>query len=306
MGMSASIIDWGDAELQLTDRVSVLLGAERGVYPSGNSVLVKGDGESMLIDPSVSVVAKGGAPVDIDVVVNSHSHEDHLAGNGLFADARVHAHHDDLPGVHSLDGLIEVFGFDEAVAAEQRISFQQDFHYTPRPDATGFSDGHVFDLGGVNVEAMHLPGHTRGHSGFHIDGGVFFLSDIDLSGFGPYYGDVWSSLEQFEESLVKVREVEADWYVTFHQKGVIEGQALFLEMLDKFHGVIARRHGEMLDFLTEPRTIAEMAEHRFVYRPTVDIPFVQTVETRTAQLHIERMLRQGEVEAVEGDRYRRI
>ena len=65
---------------------------------------------------------------------------------------------------------------------------------------------------------MHLPGHTRGHSGFRMDG-VFFLSDIDLTGFGPYYGDVWSDLEDFEASLAKVRDEEADFYVTFHHKG---------------------------------------------------------------------------------------
>ena len=40
--------------------------------------------------------------------------------------------------------------------------------------------------------------------------GVFFLSDIDLTGFGPYYGDVWSDLEDFEASLAKVRDEEAD------------------------------------------------------------------------------------------------
>ena len=77
----------------------------------------------------------------------------------------------------------------------------EEFHYTPRPDANGFTDGHVWDLGGTHVEAVHLPGHTRGHSGFRIAGGVFFLSDIDLTGFGPYYGDVWSDLEDFERSL---------------------------------------------------------------------------------------------------------
>ena len=178
-------------------------------------------------------------------------------------------------------------------------------YYTPRPYAEGFTDGHVFDLGGLNITAMHLPGHTLGHSGFHIDGGVFFLSDIDLTGFGPYYGDVWSDLDQFEASLIAVREVDADYYVTFHQKGIIEGRELFVEMLDKFHGVIARRHGEMLEFLAEPRTIADMAERRFVYRPHVDIPFVQTVETRTAQLHIERMLVRGEAIEVDPGRFQR-
>ena len=30
------------------------------------------------------------------------------------------------------------------------------FNYAPRPDAEGFTDGHVWDLGSVHVEAQHL------------------------------------------------------------------------------------------------------------------------------------------------------
>ena len=125
-------------------------------------------------------------------------------------------------------------------------------------------------------------------------------------GFGPYYGDVWSDLEQFEESLRRVRDVEADWYVTFHQKGVIEGRETFLAMLDKFHSVIDRRHVEMLEFLTEPRSLADMAQHRFVYRPHVDIPFAGTVERRTAELHVARMLDRGEAVEVEPGRFQTV
>lgn len=301
--MTAKIVDWGTKERTLTDSVSVLQGAMFGSYPSGNSVVVRGSAESIIIDPSLTVVTEGGAPVHVDAVINSHSHEDHLPGNGLFSEARVHIHEDDLPGVQSLDGLLDVFGFDDVTRAEQAISFVEEMHYTPRPDAQGFSDGHVFDLGDVTVTAMHLPGHTRGHSGFHIDGGVFFLSDIDLTGFGPYYGDVWSDLEQFEESLRVVREVEAAYYVTFHQKGVIEGRETFIELLDAYHSVIARRHGEMLEYLAEPRSLDEMAEHRFVYRPHVDIPFVETVERRTAELHVARMLTRGEAVEVESGKF---
>lgn len=293
------IADWGADERQLTNNVSVLVGANNGGYPSGNSLLIRGAGETVLIDPSVDVVTHGGAPVPIDAVINSHSHEDHIAGNGLFADARVHVHHDDLPGITSMDGLMAVYGLD----GEPRRVFEQqvydEFHYTPRPDAQGFSDGHVFDLGGgTKVEAVHLPGHTRGHSGFRMDG-VFFLSDIDLTGFGPYYGDVWSDLEQFEESLIRVREEEAEFYVTFHHKGVIEGRETFVHMLDSFHSVIARRHNEMLDYLSEPRTIAEMADHRFIYRPHVEMAFLQSVETRSAEMHVARMLRNGEATEVD-------
>ena len=296
-------VDWGEQELRLTEHVSVLVGSDNGKYPSGNSLVVRGAGEAVIIDPSVTVVERGGASVPVDAVIVSHSHEDHMAGNGLFAEARLHIHDEDLPGARSLDGLMEVYG----LTGEPRAAFSREvvehFHYTPRPDAEGFTDGHVWDLGHAQVEAVHLPGHTRGHSGFRISGGVFFLSDIDLTGFGPYYGDVWSDLEQFEASLAQVRDEEADHYVTFHHKGVIEGRTEFLALLDEFAAVIPRRHAAMLAFLAEPRTIDEMVAHRFVYRPHVQHVFADSVERRCAAMHVQRMLVRGEAAEVEPGRF---
>lgn len=300
------VVDWGEAERRLTGAVSVLEGAKAGAYPSGNTLLVRGAGESVLIDPSVTVVERGGAPVPVDALINSHSHEDHVAGNGMYPTARVHVHHGDLPGVQSLQGLIDVYGFDEEVAEGFKSYVVDEFHYTPRPDAQGFSDGHVFDLGGLTIEAVHLPGHTRGHSGFRISGGVFFLSDIDLTGFGPYYGDAWSDLEDFTESLRRVRDEEADWYVTFHHKGVIEGRENFVRMVDEFAAVIDSRHAAMLEFLAEPRTIDDMVAHRFIYRPHVELSFADSVERRSAEMHLQRMFARGEAAEVEPGRYRAV
>jgi len=298
------MITWDDDARKLTEHVTVLVGPDNGAYPSGNSLVVRGSGESVIIDPSVTVVERGGAGVPIDAVINSHAHEDHLAGNGFFADARVHIHHDDLLGAESLDGLMDVYGLEGQPRKDFGLQVLDEFHYAPRPDAQGFGDGHVFDLGGIKVEAVHLPGHTRGHSGFRIDGGVFFLSDIDLTGFGPYYGDMWSSLEDFDESLRRVRDEEADWYVTFHHKGIIEGRGAFVERIDNFHAVIDRRHSAMLEFLAEPRTLDEMMTHRFVYRPHVEHVFADSVERRTAELHVARMSERGEAVEVEPGRWR--
>jgi glyoxylase-like metal-dependent hydrolase (beta-lactamase superfamily II) len=297
------IHDWGDAARALTDSITVLMGEANGGYPSGNSVLVHGGAETVIIDPSTTVVANGGAPLPVDAVLNSHGHEDHMAGNGFFADARVHIHEADLLAARSLDGLLEVYGFG-AEKAEMGAHFIEEFHYADRPDATGFRDGDVFDLGGVTVEAVHLPGHTRGHSGFRISGGVFFLSDIDLTGFGPYYGDLWSDLDDFEASLRQIREEDADFYVTFHHKGVIEGRSRFLEMIDAFADVIPRRHSAMLDFLSEPRTIEEMVAHRFIYRSHVDGSLADRTERRSAELHVARMVERGEAAWVDGERLR--
>ena len=287
---------WTGESRTLTDAVTVLVGADQGKYPSGNSLLVRGSGESAVIDPSVSVVAQGGVSIQVDAVLNSHGHEDHIAGNKMFPDARVHVHHDDLPALQSLEGMLEVQGPGPRERDLLAQLFVEEFHYTPRPDARGFSDGDVFDLGGVALEAVHLPGHTRGHSGFRISGGVFFLSDIDLSGFGPYYGDAWSDLDQFEASIAAVRGEEADFYVTFHHKGVIEGRAEFLRLLDAFEAAIPRRHAAMLAFLSEPRSLADMVRHRFIYRPGAQSVFADRVEARSAELHLDRMRRRGEIE----------
>lgn len=298
------VVDWGPDERVLTERVSVLVGERNGNYPSGNTLLVRGEGETVVIDPSIELTRRGGAPSPVDAVINSHAHEDHMAGNHLYPDARVHLHHLDVPGAQSLDGLLDVYGIEPERRAALGSHLVERFDFAPRPDAIGFGDGHVFDLGGVEIEAVHLPGHTRGHSGFRVSTGVFFLSDIDLTGFGPYYGDAWSDLDDFEQSLVEVRDEHADFYVTFHQRGVIEGREHFLELLDAFASVIPRRHDAMLRFLAEPRTVDDMVEHRFIYRPHVDLIFVPMVERRSAELHLQRMLRRGEAVEVEPGRYR--
>ena len=294
---------WGDAARSLTDAVTVLIGDGSGGYPSGNSLVVEGAAETVIIDPSVTVVANGGAGVPVDAVINSHGHEDHMAGNGLFADARLHIHEADLLAAQSLDGLMAVYGFEGEAEVDARETFTTEFHYTDRPDATGFTDGDVFDLGGISVEAVHLPGHTRGHSGFRIPGGVFFLSDIDLTGFGPYYGDVWSDLDDFEASLLKVRDEDAAFYVTFHQKGVIEGRETFVEMIENYLSVIPRRHDAMLEYLAEPRSLEDMVQHRFMYRAHIPGDFADRAERRCAELHLQRMLARGEAEQTDDGRY---
>ena len=298
------VVSWGEDARALTPAVTSLGGPSLGSYPSGNTLMIQGSSETVVIDPSVTVVEKGGVPLDVDAVINSHGHEDHVAGNGMFPDARIHIHEADISVAHDLEGLLTVFGYNTAEHPEMALHFQEQFHYTPRPDATGFHDGHVWDLGGVTVEAVPLPGHTAGHSGFRISGGVFYISDIDLSGFGPYYGDIWSSLDDFERSMEIVREEDARFYVTFHHKGIIEDRATFLEMLDGFAAVIPRRHAAMVEFLSEPRTVDDMVARRFVYRPSDDVVFAENVERRTAELHLDRMLERGEAAELEPGLYR--
>src|SRR6185295_11227014 len=120
----------------------------------------------------------------VDRVLNSHCHEDHVAGNHRFASVPWHLHELDLPGIRSLDGMMAIYGMPGAVGDAFREIVAHDFHYMARPDAAGFTDGAVFDVGGARVRVVHAPGHTREHCVLHVEpDDVLYLGDIDLSSF---------------------------------------------------------------------------------------------------------------------------
>ena len=119
-----------------------------------------------------------------------------------------------------------------------------EFHYTERPDALGFADGERFDLGGgLRVEVVHLPGHTRGHCGFLVEpDGVFFVADVDLSSFGPYYGDHWSDLEDFEAGAGPLPRDRRPLVRDVPPQGRGRGpRRASSQQLDAFEAVITRR-----------------------------------------------------------------
>ena len=287
--------------------VTVLYGERRGKYPHGNSLLVRGDAETAVIDPSLGLIPRREQLPKVDRVINSHCHEDHIAGNFLFPDIPWHLHEADAPGIRSLDGLLAIYGMPEDTDVSFRKVLVDDFHFTPREDPVAYRDGDVFDLGGVVVGVIHTPGHTRGHCALRVESGgddLLYLGDIDLTGFGPYYGDAWSSLEDFEATLEKVKGLKARWYATFHQIGVVERDD-FLERLDRFGAVIQRREERLLEFIEEPRSMDEIAAYRIVYRPADPVFYADAVERRSSEQHLERLCAQGRAIRLEGERFQR-
>jgi glyoxylase-like metal-dependent hydrolase (beta-lactamase superfamily II) len=275
--------------------VTVLYGERRGKYPHGNTLIVRGRDRSLAIDPSLGLVARG-APPRVDAVLHSHCHEDHFAGSFLYPDVPWLFHEADLPGIRSLDALMELYGYPEPIRSAWSKAVVAQFHFTPRPDATAYRGSDVFDLGGVTVEAIHAPGHTRGHCFFRVEpAGLVYLADVDLSSFGPYYGDAWSDLEDFERTLAMARDIDARYYATFHHIGVIEGKAAYLERLDRFAAVIADREQRLLAYLAEPHTLDDIVRHRFVYRPQDQVAFADGVERRSMAMHLARLVGDGRV-----------
>ena len=281
--------------------VTLLASPEGGRYPSGNSLLISGTDRTVLVDPSIEVHRRGGSSDAVDLVVISHAHEDHLAGLHLFPDLPVLAHPAEVGAVRSPEVLLAGFGMRSSEAGGFRERLRDTFHLSERQDVGTFEDGDVVDLGGRTLTVLHLPGHTAGHCGLLVEpDGFFFLGDIDLTSFGPYYGDLSSSLDDFLTSIGRLRDVDARWYGTSHQVGVLDDRQAFLDALDRFAAVVDRRDETLLRLLRQPRTLADVVAHRLVYRPHVELPFVEAVERRTASLHLERLERHGLVVPTDG------
>ena len=225
-----------------------------------------------------------------------------MAGLHSIPRTPVFAPEQDLAAVQSWEGLARHYGYRPQVLARMRAKIEREFHYVPRPDAVGYPDGHVWDLGGVQVRAVHMPGHTAGHSVLLVEpDGLAFIGDIDLTGFGPYYGDACSSLAAFRGTLETIAELPARAWATFHHKGVITDRAKFLELLDAFKEKIDRRERAILGALaTQPRSLDALVSHRFLYPPDYSDIYIDDAERKTVVEHLDELIASGRVALHDG------
>ena len=297
-----------DAPVLRFGPVAVHLGAKSGKYPDGNQVLV--DGAELRVAFDTPLVANRIGPTfdTVDMVILGHVHEDHMAGLHRVPHARVQVHEADLAAAQSWEGLGRHFGYPPEVLAPMRDKLRAEFHYAPRPDATAYADGQVWSLGGgVSVRAQHLPGHTAGHCALvEQSHGVAFIGDIDLSSFGPYYGDATSSLADFRRSLAAVAALEARVWVTSHHRAVVTERADFLAQLAAFTAKLDEREAKLLAMLAAgPQSLDDLARQRLLYPPEHDALWVGFVERRSIGMHLDELVADGRVRALDDGRFER-
>jgi glyoxylase-like metal-dependent hydrolase (beta-lactamase superfamily II) len=286
--------------------VNVYAGEKSGKYPDGNQVTVRGADTLAAFDTPLVANRLGSELLDADIVVLGHVHEDHMAGLRRLPHVPVFVHEADVEAARSWEGLSRHYGYVPEVLAGMRTMIEQKFHYAPRPDAQAYKDGASWDLGGgVTVRAFHMPGHTSGHCVLLVEpGGIAFIGDIDLSSFGPYYGDATSSLSSFRRTLEAVKNIPAKVWITSHHKGVITERETFLGLLKAFALRLDAREEAIAGHLGQhPSTLAELVAHRFVYPRNLDDLYYADAERRVIEQHLEALARGGRA-IDEGGRWR--
>ncbi len=163
---------------------------------------------------------------DIERILLTHHHADHtgLAGE-------IQAESGCPVNVHEADAPLVAQDPDATAAQEDRLRNAIDEWGMPEekqeellafldgsagmdgeaPEVTTFEDGATFDLGSVELEAVHMPGHAAGLAGFAFegrDGEELFSGDALLPYYTPNVGGadirVDGALEQYLDALLDI------------------------------------------------------------------------------------------------------
>jgi len=176
------------------------------------------------------------------------------------------------------------------------------FNFRERIPDLEFKDGDLLNFGDTTVEVVHTPGHTIGHSSFFFpDEEALFLGDLDLTAFGPWYGDRVSDIDQTIDSLHKLLMIPAKIFITSHEAGIIEGD--ITELAEKYLAIINQREDTLLNFLEKSRSLDEIVNQWIIYRkPREPKDFFEFGERGMIKKHLDRLTKNGIV-SIENDRY---
>ena len=245
-------------------------GEGEGRFPFAHSLLVEGETRALL-DTGAGIERlrrlRDDPALPLDMVISSHSHPDHSAGNWLFSGLPLYAPMQAADSFGRLEPLSERLAKPGPLAAAWIQYISQHLGFRDAPPTHTFDDGHSFDFGGpqggIELLAVHTPGHTVDHTCFfEPTHGVLLSFDIDLTSFGPWYGHRESDVAQFKASIRRIMALEPRVVVSSH-KGVIRDD--IQARLARFLGVFDEREEKIRGLLAAGHSVADMVDLSPIY-----------------------------------------
>jgi glyoxylase-like metal-dependent hydrolase (beta-lactamase superfamily II) len=205
------------------------------------SFLILGDERAALFDTGMGIrdISKAVAKLtNLDViVVNSHTHFDHVGDNYRFDEIYVYDHPNALKWLTSgqtsdmlrFDSRPEAFpgGYPEGFDPDEYV-----IHPASEQSINLLHDGDVIDLGGRQLEVIHTPGHSddsimlfdRGRRSLFT--GDTFYPDHLFAFIDDERGG--SNLQIYEETMAEIAKVSADldYLYCSHTKALVDPSVL--------------------------------------------------------------------------------
>lgn len=280
--------------------IRFLAGENRGRYPFCHSLYIEGAG--ILIDPASNRerLLRLRAEEEVKMVWLSHWHEDHFMHLDLFDDLPLWTSREDAPPLADLDVLMNWYGHNDEERQVWGPLLLEQFHFRPRKPDRFLADGETIRLDGLLVKVIGTPGHTPGHLSFFFEEpSVLFAGDYDLTRFGPWYGDLFSDIDQTRASIERLMGIPARVVLTGHETGLFYDPPL--ELWRQYDSVITQREDKLLSLLENPKTFQEIVEACIIYgkarEPKSFFAFGERVHMAK---HLEHLQKRGVVQASDG------
>ncbi len=277
----------------VTPHIFLVEGEKKGRFPFSHSILIR-DRVTALIDTGCGAerlrqVKQEYAP---DLVINSHTHPDHSAGNWLFEGTPVFVPREGFDTSGQIVKLSHRFTAPGSLAAQWRAYVRESMGFVGVLPTGAYADGHRFCFGDMELRAFHTPGHSLDHYCFFEPRDRVLCSfDIDLDPFGPWYGTRESEIVAFEESIRRVRSLRPRILISGHLGLVSEA---IDERLEAYLGVISQRDERILDFLSQARTLEEMVDRALIYGGFPYAPeLLRYWEGQMVLKHLQRLIQRG-------------
>ena len=286
----------------LDQGVTLIPGGNGGRFPYSHSILLEGDGRILLDTGSDRKRLRELAREGIDLVIFTHYHRDHVYYAHIFEEYPKAAHFLDAPALESVDAFLEYTGF-QVNSNQMKESARLFRDIKPIALDRLLHNGETLDLGKVRLKLLHTPGHTPGHSSFLINDDLLFAGDLDLSRFGPWYGNVKSSLEDIIHSIKRLQELQPPRVVTSHSHSRVVTENIS-EKFQKYYEVIEERDRIILDLLQRrPAYLNELVGQQVIYRNYHNNENIYRFERSMIYHHLCRLEKQKQVALDDQGRY---
>ena len=167
------------------------------------------------------------------IVVNTHSHFDHIGGNEEFGEVNVHEKEASIIKKQSNVFFLK----DSPMKIVERYK-EKNFKISPVKSVISIEDGKIFDLGGIKLKVLHTPGHSKGSICLLSDRGELFTGDT--AHYGTLFLPTPKEMPTFIKSITKLLEISEktpniDIYPSHEQFPV--GIELFKKMIAGFNNL---------------------------------------------------------------------